>query len=237
MNDFNSLIDLVKYDKELLFAADKHGWTPLHTAASTGNILMITFFVENGAEALVKNADNQTPRDLLSLSRLELISDGNELSLKKYELADSILEDAEHKRGIYDDILDGKSLRTSFKLISRFPFLARRFIQLGLQEPLQELFSIDESLKHDVDEFGWTMLHEAVRYGQVEMFPFLINSGVNIYQRSRHGETIMHVANEFWQKVDPEKHAAIILALNVEPQRIAETSTLRRRIEQSSKLQ
>ena len=169
MNDFNSLIDLVKYDKELLFAADKHGWTPLHTAASTGNILMITFFVENGAETLVKNADNQTPRDLLSLSRPELISDGNELSIKKYELADSILEDAEHKRGIYGDILDRKSLRRSFKLISRFPFLARRFIQQGLQEPLQELFSIDESLKHDMDDFGWTMLHEAVKFGQVEV--------------------------------------------------------------------
>ena len=169
MNDLISLLDLVKYEKELLFAADKHGWTPLHTAASTGNILMITFFVENGAEAHVKNLDNQTPRDILSLSRPELISDSNELSIKKYDFADSILEDAEHKRGIYGDILDRKSLRRSFKLISRFPFLARRFIQQGLQEPLQELFSIDESLKHDMDDFGWTMLHEAVKFGQVEV--------------------------------------------------------------------
>ena len=237
MNDFDSLIDLVKYDKELIFAPDKHGWTPLHTAASTGNILMITLFVENGADALSKNHDDQTPRDLLSLSRSELIADGDDSSVKKYEFAESILKDAEDKKGIYGDLIDRKRLRSSFKIISKFPKLARRFIQLGLQEPLQELFSKDESLKDDVDDFGWTLLHEAVRFGRVEMLPFLKDSGVDVHERTRSGETVMHIANEFWKNVDPEKYAAIMRAFIVNPQEIAETRTLRKRIDQSSMLQ
>lgn len=220
-NDFDSVVDLLKNNKELAYIANKDGWTPLHEAAEAENILMMTLFLENGADALAKNIDSKTPRDILLLSRPE------GPSVKSFDFAESILRDAEEGKGMHGDFIEKKTLRQSFKIVSKFPKLARRLVQFGLKETLQELFYIDESIIHQLDDFGWTLLHDAARFGNVDILSFLMDAGANIHQRTSAGETVLRIANE-WKTVDSEIHNALVLTLSTHAS--AGVGTIKRRM-------
>ena len=47
-----------------LNARDIESWTPLHTAAATGNISMINKLIEEGASLVAMNMDDKLPLDV-----------------------------------------------------------------------------------------------------------------------------------------------------------------------------
>jgi uncharacterized protein len=45
-------------------ATQRHGWTPLHTAALHGDAALVTALIAAGASTTASNDDGRTPKDL-----------------------------------------------------------------------------------------------------------------------------------------------------------------------------
>jgi len=63
--DLNLLQELIEMEgDEVLVTVDDNGWTPLHEAARTLNIEIVQYMIEHGADAHLRNVENETALDV-----------------------------------------------------------------------------------------------------------------------------------------------------------------------------
>jgi len=84
----------------------------------------------------------------------------------------------------------------------------------GQVELLKEVFDVDPSLIHWNDENGWTPLHEAARWGHVDLVNYLIENGADINHLTQGGSSPLHVAKI--EQGEDHKIVAMLLSLGAE---------------------
>lgn len=196
-NDFEGLIDLADENKNLLFAADANGWTPLHEAARNQDVLVVNFLVENGADPLAKNSNGDSPRDVLNK---EILHEEDEFLRAAYLLVDVILKLAEKGRGLDDHVIDREALNSDPHVIEDTPGLANALVSYGLLDTLESLFLVNDDAIYEADRNGWTPLHEAARTGNLDIISFLIEQGANAHEETNDGRSVMNIAKGYAKK-------------------------------------
>jgi len=213
-DDLDELIDLAHENRALLFVADENGWTPLHEAARQGHVLTIFFLVENGADALAKTSAGKIPRDLLFdpklISEESEEDDDMDYLNDRYNCAKIILENAEKGLGLYGHRIEKEKLSKSKQIVVEFPNLSHALVHFNLRETLEELYLYDESILDDEDYNGWTPLHEAARYGNVDIISYLIRQGANLYSKTNEDLTPLDIALQFSEDVGSSVHVDLI---------------------------
>ena len=182
------------------------------SASIVGTQLMISLLIENGVDPLAKSNAGHTALEVLKASRQTWIVHEESDIAKRFQLSQSILE----KRELNDHIINKKAINRSHLL--EMPGLASGLVFYGLKNDLEELYYLNPNAIDESDDRGWTPLHEAVRNGNIEIFKFLIEKGVNVCKKTNDGDTAMDIAKKFAKDVEREinEEIASILKIQIE---------------------
>lgn len=214
--DVVELMELAEEDTDILFVADKNKWTPLHEASRQGNVLAISFLIENGADPLAKNIQGQIPRDLLFdpnvIAEIAEEPDEEEDDINaRYELSQIILEHAEKGLAIDGVPINREELaKETEDFIGDSAHLANSLVHFGLRWTLEELFLLDEDAFEHEDGNGWTPLHEAMRFGNMDIISYLIRHGADMYSETDLGYTPLDIGLHFADKVGSTTHIELL---------------------------
>ena len=74
-----------------------------------------------------------------------------------------------------------------------YVYLPHQLAQAGKLDELKELLEEYPELVNDVDNFGWSLMHEAGRSGSVELAAYLISKNAKLNPRSLEGHTPLYV--------------------------------------------
>jgi len=213
VDDVDELIDLISDDnRHLLFAEDENKWTPLHESARQGNVISMSFLIENGADPLAKNIDGKIPRELLfdpvvlEEQREEETDDIND----KYKLSEVILDYAEKGQALDGYEIDREELNETDDVVVDFHNLANALVHFGLRWTLQDLYMLDDSVLEDSDENGWTPLHEAMRTGNIDIISYLIRQGADMYARTNDEHTPLDIGLHFAEELGSTTHIDLL---------------------------
>lgn len=210
-NHIIDLIDLLKYDRDLLLTEDPNGWTPLHEAARHGNPLMVYFLIDNGADPLTKTTAGNTALSILHSFRPKEMVDDSHYIVKGYKLSQTILEKAEKGKKINGDIIDKEEIGQSNEIVVKMKGLANALVYYELQHELEELYHLNPDIIDETDEHGWTPLHEAARNGNIGIIRFLLEQGSDIFKMTASGKTVLSVAEMHAKTADIKTHEVMNL--------------------------
>jgi len=209
-NQIFELIDIITDDRELLNVKDINGWTPLHEAARNGNVVVVSFLVENGADVLAKTVDGDTARDLLH-DEAVLSEQEDDAIKERYNLVQTILMHAEDGQGIDGHTI--KKKKSTDDIVTHFGGLSFALVQLQLLPELNTLRDLHEDIAHEYDAKGWTTLHEAARVGNSEIISFLVEHGGKITDTTIDGRTPLDIAEEYAEEAGTTEHIDLIKSL------------------------
>eukprot|EP00980_Cylindrotheca_fusiformis_P002717 scaffold628_cov91-Cylindrotheca_fusiformis.AAC.3 len=163
-----ALQTLLQNYPDLLTDRDNNGWTLLHEAAKGGHVSIAEYLISIGADMNAQALDGYTP--LYEAQRYH----GPASSIAMYfRNLGAIYEFPKQRlRGKQEEIVKNYAHT-----------LAGRGDLMTLKQYVKEHGS--EFLKAP-DANGWTLLHEAARYGQIEMAIYLLeNGGLHINTRTK----------------------------------------------------
>ncbi|CAK7325909.1 unnamed protein product [Dovyalis caffra] len=182
----DEVLDLVKGFGPLDLR-DKDGRTPLHLAASRGNIKCATFLVESGADKDAKSKDGRT-----ALYRAAANGDRRMVEMFIDIGADLTIPDDRGRSAI--DAARDKGHEEVVEILQRGELVlmaARR----GELESLKSLVRRGASLKY-CDQYGLTALHAAAVKGHKDVVSMLVGFGVDLECRDNEGHAPLHLAVE-----------------------------------------
>lgn len=78
-----------------------------------------------------------------------------------------------------------------------YVYLPHQLAQAGKLDDLKDLLDSYPDLINDVDNFGWSLMHEAGRSGSVELAAYLISKGGKMNPKSNEGHTPLFEADRF----------------------------------------
>lgn len=78
-----------------------------------------------------------------------------------------------------------------------YVYLPHQLAQAGKLEDLKELLEEYPELINDVDNYGWSLMHEAGRSGSTELAAYLISKGAKLNVKSIEGHTPLFEADRF----------------------------------------
>ena len=157
-------VDLVREiliaNPEYSLATDENGWTALHEAVRTGDLSVVKILVEEGKADI--NA------------RTGINGDGESV----FELALHFLQSYEHPVARYLEHMIRQEIEKSqiesneFKMSDLSKAVATRDVDL-----IRGILTANPEYIRARDENGWTVLHEAVRYGDLPTVAVLVEEG------------------------------------------------------------
>lgn len=203
-DDCFKILELISIDRGLIFKADNNGWAPLHEASRIGNPVIISLLVENGADALAKTKDGYSPREILLSSRPEILAEDDDTTVKTFKLSEMILINAEKGMGLFGFVIDKEEINRSKYPVTDFPGLAHTLVQYDLIGTLEELIFINEEVMLASDNNGFSLLHEAVRNGNLQMVNFLLEVGAEINDLTNNGETALDIARNLVMNINTQ---------------------------------
>ncbi|KAK6234390.1 hypothetical protein QUC31_006796 [Theobroma cacao] len=166
---------------------DKEGRTPLHLAASKGNIECAKILVESGVDKNAKSKDGRT-------ALFRAAANGNRRMVEMLiELdADPTIPDDRGRSAF--DIARDKGHEEMVEIMERGEevlMAARRGDATRLQSLLQK-----GAATNFQDQYGLTALHAAAIKGHKDVVSLLIESGSDLEHRDNEGHTALHLAVE-----------------------------------------
>ena len=168
--DLDILQDIVTKDPHWILARDVHGWTLLHEAARSGNVPVCQYLLDLGAEL---NA--QTNRGSTALYEAERHHGASSPIVQFLTLRGAVLQAPRSKEVDVveeEESLDVNSMSVQQLVLARIPHI------LAAEGRLDELRFLaetkGEALLTASDNHGWTPLHEAARYEQLDIIQYLI---------------------------------------------------------------
>jgi ankyrin repeat protein len=174
----------------LLTDKDNNGWTLMHEVAKGGHVPIAEYLISMGADKNAQSLDGFTP--LYEAHRFH----GPTSPITKYlESQDAVYDTPKQRlRGKQEDIIKNyaHSLAGRGKLDELKSYVKAHGNQF-LRAP---------------DANGWTLLHEAARFGQIEMALYLVGQGVDMNCKSRDGNTALQLARKF-----QGEHSSLFLLL------------------------
>lgn len=193
----NDLLDMMKMflrHKADVNKRDCDQWTPLHLAATCGNITLCQCLCESNADLLALNTDGNMPYDLCD--------DVPTLDFIEIEMA---------KKGITQELIDETRLSSENKMMSDLI----KFV--GLNGDLNTKGDNGETLLHiasccgysrvieyligkkvllnGVDDEGWSALHMATYYGQYHVLESLLLAGADSDAKTLSAETMLDLCD------------------------------------------
>jgi ankyrin repeat protein len=84
----------------------------------------------------------------------------------------------------------------------------RSFIRSNDTKQVLETVRYNPAIIHKEDDLGWTILHEAIRFGQTEMVEILLAHGADKDHYTKNGESPLVLARYF---LNDEEHMIIRL--------------------------
>lgn len=78
-----------------------------------------------------------------------------------------------------------------------YVYLPHQLAQVGKLDDLKQLLEDYPELVNDVDNFGWSLMHEAGRSGSTELASYLVSKGAKMNPRSLEGHTPLFEADRF----------------------------------------
>jgi ankyrin repeat protein len=163
----------------LITDRDNNGWTLMHEVAKGGHVPIAEYLISMGADKNAQSLDGFTP--LYEAHR----SHGPTSPITKYLESQGAVYDTpkQRLRGKQEEIVKNyaHSLAGRGKLDELKSYVKAHGNQF-LRAP---------------DANGWTLLHEAARFGQIEMALYLVEQGVDINCRARDGNTALQLARKF----------------------------------------
>ncbi len=172
---------------------DGEGYTPLHRAAQSGYLDIVTLLLESDADVNISNSNNRTP--------LDLAIDSRELDSAKY-LAER-MGSADSQDRIYLASFDTAS-RDSLPMVAT-PLFGCEGIpdemggslheasEAGHLEIVRSLIESGADV-NERDKYHWTPLRWASMKGRFEVAKFLIEYGADVNIPDATGWTPLHVA-------------------------------------------
>eukprot|EP00980_Cylindrotheca_fusiformis_P003600 scaffold808_cov106-Cylindrotheca_fusiformis.AAC.1 len=166
----------------LLTDRDNNGWTLMHEAARGGHVSMAEYLISLGADMNAQALDGYTPL----------------FEAQKYHGTSSPIVTYLRSLGAVYETPKQRLRGKQEEIVKNYAHT------LAGQGDLDELKSYvkehgSEFLKAP-DVNGWTLLHEAARYGQVEMAAYLMEQGLQVNARTKNGETALQLAIQYqWE--------------------------------------
>jgi ankyrin repeat protein len=163
----------------LLTDRDNNGWTLMHEVARGGHVPIAEYLISMGADKNAQSLDGFTP--LHEAHRFH----GPTSPITKYFESQGAVYDTpkQRLRGKQEEIVKNyaHSLAGRGKLDELKSYVKAHGNQF-LRAP---------------DANGWTLLHEAARFGQIEMAVYLVEQGVDMNCKEKDGNTALQVARKF----------------------------------------
>lgn len=163
----------------LLTDRDNNGWTLMHEAARGGHVPIAEYLISIGADKNAQALDGYTP--LYEAQKYH----GPASPISKYLTSQGAVYETPKQR------LRGKQE----EIVKNF---AHSLAGRGKLEKLKSYVKAhgNEFLKAP-DSNGWTLLHEAARFGQLEMAVYLVEQGLHVNSKTKDGTTAMQLATQF----------------------------------------
>jgi ankyrin repeat protein len=189
IDDDYEMVQLLVEKGANLDCHDNEGWTPLHAAASCGHEHIVSFLLDNGVFPAPVNNEGDTPCDLV-----------------EDDVIRDLITDVIHKHGV--DVSDVKTEEERLMLadanrLKNDPSLSSVLSPGGATilhvaaakdylEVLEVLLS-QQTMVNNIDgrdEDGWTALHAAVYWENMEAAIILVKKGASINLVTKTGDTI-----------------------------------------------
>ena len=195
--DLDILQDIVTKEPDWILARDIHGWTLLHEAARSGNVQVCQYLLDMGADI---NAE--TNRGSTALYEAEHHHGASSpivqflTSRGATHKAPRSMHEEEDDDEEEDESLDVESMSVQQLVLARIPHI------LAAEGRLDELRFLaetkGEALLTASDNHGWTPLHEAARYEQLDIIQYLIEERhLDVDPVTPDGSTPMYYAQRF----------------------------------------
>ncbi|KAL5475572.1 hypothetical protein EMCRGX_G025402 [Ephydatia muelleri] len=181
-------------------AVDNEGWTALHAATSCCHEHIVEYLLSRGAFPAPVNNDGKSPLDLLD--EVEEGEDGEE----ERQTIRHMLQDAINKKGIDVDaakseeerimLIDANKLKNNPNLGVLLGSSQATPLHVAAAKNYLDVLKILLSMKPNridvdaLDEDGWTPLHAAAYWGNMEAAALLVQGGASLNLTTKSGETL-----------------------------------------------
>lgn len=182
-------------------AVDNEGWTALHAATSCCHEHIVEFLLAHGAFPAPVNNDGKSPLDLL-----DDVEEGEEGEENTKQTIRNMLQDAINVQGVDVDaakseeehimLVDAQKLKTNPSLSVPLSSGQATPLHVAAAKNYLDVLKILLGIKSNkidvnaVDEDGWTPLHAAVYWGNMDAAALLVQGGANLNLATKLGETL-----------------------------------------------
>merc|ERR1719232_1870864 len=152
----------------LLDSQDRNGWTPLHEAARHGNVEIVRFLLNHGADLNKVTSSGKTAHQIAE----EFLPPDSDVISYLTELIQSSSSSDYGRTKLHLAVIDNKF------------------------EEVVRLSNAHPEMINSEDFNGWTPLHEAARSGNKPIIEFLMSFGADQHKKTVNGKTPYHIAKD-----------------------------------------
>ena len=190
------LLETYKLD---LLMIDDNGCSVLHFAARAGNLELVQYLIEKGSDVYRQKRDGMNClhiaaedghlrlcKVLLEIYNVDLqMSDDDGWSVLHFAAKAGNIELFQYLIDKGSDVYRQKGDGMNCLHIAALNG------HLRLCKVLLEFYNVDLQM---INDNGWSVLHSAAKYGNIELFQYLIDKGSDVYRRKRDGMNCLHIA-------------------------------------------
>ncbi|XP_062593988.1 putative ankyrin repeat protein RF_0381 [Saccostrea cucullata] len=198
---------LVKRYSNLVGSIDFEGKTVLHDAAFRGNVALFQFLINKGLDVKSKTKKGKTVLHMCCMN--------GKLAICKYlvnnhpelvDLTDNDEETVIHSAGVGDNVdllklLIAKGLPTDSKT-RKGKTVLHKCCMTGKIQMCKYLVNNYQQLLTVQDNDGFNALHDTAIGGEVEIFKFLLEKGLDVHSKTGTGQTVLHLSCHVGKHMD-----------------------------------